>query len=206
MQINKQTTEDQILIAAEQVFQSKGYQKAKISDIAAAAGVNNALINYYFRSKENLFNKVLHNKIELLANSLKDIVNQNKSFLDTIKDLIETQFDFFKENEKLPRFILSEVFTDQEKADIFGNKIIPAIMDVCGQFEVLLQKEIKKGTVRNIKMADLFYLIISLNVVCFIISPILQDGESGVVNDSLSQLTDNRKSKNVEIVMNYLKI
>lgn len=206
MEKMKSNTEQLILEAAEKVFLSQGFEKTKISDIARLAGANNALINYYFRSKENLFNKVVAGKIELLANSMKIVTGRNKPFLETIKDFTEAQHDFFRENEKLPQFILSEVFTDNEKAALFRDTLIPVILQATGQLEKSLNEEIKKGNVRKITMVDLLYMITSLNVLSFMVSPLISPNTPNPISSSFSQVMEDRKNKNVDIVMTYLKL
>lgn len=204
MENNKQTTEEQILEAAEKVFLSKGFQNSKISDIAELAGANNALINYYFRSKENLFNKVLHNKIELLAKSISNAIDQDLPFWEVIKDLVETQFDFFNKNELLPRFVLSEVLIDEDRTNMFREQVIPVVLKSSMHLNNRLQEEIAAGRVRDVKLFDLLYTMISLNALCFLVKPIMGTGDSQV-SIFFSQVMDERKKKNVEIIMSYLK-
>ena len=206
MEENKQTTEEQILEAAEKVFLNKGFKNSKISEIAELAGVNNALINYYFRSKENLFNKVLYGKVEFLAKSIIYTVNQNLSFGEMVKDFIDAQFDFFRENELLPRFIMSEVLSDESRSKMFRDNIVPIILNAGIQLNIRLQQEINDGHVRNISMFDLLYMITSLNVLCFVIKPVITGTGEHPIATHFSEVMDDRKNKNVEIVMNYLKI
>lgn len=206
MEINKQTTEEQILRAAEEVFLSKGFKNSKISDIAELAGVNNALINYYFRSKENLFNKVLHSKIELLAESIIYTVDQKCPFEEMIGNLVGAQYDFFKENESLPRFILSEILPDESRINTFRDNLIPVILRASMQLDTRLQEEAQAGNIRNINLFELLYIMTTLNILCFVIKPIL----IGTKKDNpfaspFSQVMEDRKNKNIEIVMSYLK-
>ncbi|MDR2084985.1 MAG: TetR/AcrR family transcriptional regulator [Bacteroidales bacterium] len=208
MEKQKQTTEEQILEAAEKVFLEKGFNNTKISDIAKSAGANNALINYYFRSKENLFNKVLTNKIEFLANAMEYVLDQDLSFEDMIKHFSEAQFDFFKENEALLRFIFNEILPNESRINMFRQNIIPVVLQASAQLDKRLQEEITAGRVRNIKMFDLLYTMISLNILCFVIRPIIMGtGEDeNSITEHFSQVMENRKEKNVEIIMSYLKI
>ncbi len=206
MKINKQTTEEQILQAAEQVFLNKGFKNSKISDIAELAGVNNALINYYFRSKENLFNKVLHSKIELLAESIIYVVDQELSFEEMIGNLIGAQFDFFKANESLPRFILSEILPDKLRINTFRNNLIPVILHAGTQLDKRLQKESGAGNIRNVNLFELLYIITTLNILYFVIKPILiGTGKDNYLITPFSHVMEDRKDKNIEIVMSYLK-
>ena len=53
------STEEKIKAAARKVFMEKGYGASRTRDIAEEAGINLALLNYYFRSKEKLFNEII---------------------------------------------------------------------------------------------------------------------------------------------------
>lgn len=206
MESRTSKTEKQILDAADKVFQNKGFKNSKISEIAELAGVNNALINYYFRSKENLFNKVLHAKIDLLAQSMSNVIDRNIAFCETIKDLVEAQFDFFRDNESLPRFILSEILIDESRIDIFRENVIPVIIRANMDLDNRLREEIAAGRVRNMEMFDLLYAITSVNVLCFLVEPIFRGADMSSLFTLYSQVMNDRKKKNVEIIMSYLKV
>ena len=207
MEENKSNTEEQILKAAEKVFLSKGFKNSKISDIAELAGVNNALINYYFRTKEKLFDKVLHSKIKLLAQAISNVVDKELPFMQVIKNLVEAQFDFFNENELLPRFILSEVLPDESRIGMFRDNVIPIILKASVQLDKKLQQEIAAGNIRNVKIFDLLYSMTSMNVLCFVVKPIIMGiGAANPMTPHYSQIMDDRKNNNVEIIMNYLTV
>ncbi|MDR0368022.1 MAG: TetR/AcrR family transcriptional regulator [Bacteroidales bacterium] len=200
----KLSTEEQILEAAEKVFLEKGFKNSKISNIAELAGVNNALINYYFRSKENLFDKVLRSKVGLLAHSLSHVADREIPFEELLKNVIETQFDFFKNNDSLPRFLITEILTDSSQMNMFREDIVPIIIKAGMHLNDKLQQEIAAGNIRNLSMFELLYLITAVNVFCFIVKPIVVGVEEGVTALFLEAMED-RKKKNAEIVMSYLK-
>lgn len=204
METIKINTENQILRAAEEIFLKKGFKSAKISDIAELAGVNNALINYYFRTKEKLFNKVLQSKIELLATSLSQVIEPERSFGEVITNLVETQFDFFNNNTMLPRFILSEVLTDKDRIKMFRETIIPIVLNAAKQLDQRLQEEISAGRVRHITMFDLLYTLTSLNILSFVIAPIFSEDDAHPIAGFFAQVMEERKQKNVDTVMSYL--
>lgn len=205
MDKHKQTTEEQILEAAEQIFLDKGFKNSKISDIAELANVNNALINYYFRSKENLFNKVLHSKINLLAKSITSVIDQDCSFEEVIRSLVKTQYHFFEENESLPRFVISEILPDEERCKMFRKNFIPVVLGAGKHLDRRLQEEISAGNIRNITFFDLLYTITSINILCFLVKPIFGKTTDQLTFIPFSQVIENRENKNIDVVMNYLK-
>ncbi|MCQ4035163.1 TetR/AcrR family transcriptional regulator [Kaistella montana] len=104
------TTEEKILISASKVFTEKGFSGTRTRDIAEEAGINLALLNYYFRSKEKLFEQVMKVKIILLFGKIIPIVINEKTTLEEKIDLVsERYFEILSKNPNLPLFILSEI-------------------------------------------------------------------------------------------------
>ncbi|MBU8881673.1 TetR family transcriptional regulator [Flavobacteriaceae bacterium JJC] len=104
------STEEKILISASKVFTEKGFSGTRTRDIAEEAGINLALLNYYFRSKEKLFEQVMKVKIVLLFGKIIPIVSNEKSTLEEKIDLVsEKYFEILSKNPNLPLFILSEI-------------------------------------------------------------------------------------------------
>lgn len=110
MKSSELSTEDKILLAASKIFTAKGYAGTRTRDIAEEAGINLALLNYYFRTKEKLFEQVMKVKIVLLFGQIIPIVMSEKSSLeDKIDQASEKYFEIFIKNPNLPIFVLSEI-------------------------------------------------------------------------------------------------
>ena len=110
MNQNELSTEDKILLAASKVFTEKGFSGTRTRDIAEEAGINLALLNYYFRTKEKLFEQVMKVKIVLLFGQIIPIVTNEKTTLEEKIDLASVKyFDILSKNPNLPIFILSEI-------------------------------------------------------------------------------------------------
>lgn len=104
------STEEKIKEAARKVFTQKGYSAARTRDIAEEAGINLALLNYYFRSKEKLFNLIMEEKIHKLFGGLFPILNDGKSSLnEKVERITEFYIDSISQNPDLPLFVLSEI-------------------------------------------------------------------------------------------------
>ncbi|MCB0436733.1 MAG: TetR/AcrR family transcriptional regulator, partial [Mangrovimonas sp.] len=104
-----QTIEAKILNAAESVFQRKGMDGARMQEIANEAGINKALLHYYFRSKQLLFEAVFKKAFSLLAPQLNKILNDDSSVEDKIKNFSFNYISFISEHPYLPNFIISEL-------------------------------------------------------------------------------------------------
>ena len=118
----EQTTEEKILEAASEVFTEKGFSGTRTRDIAEHAGINLALLNYYFRSKEKLFEQVMKAKILLLFGQILPIITNEKTTLEEKIDLAsEKYFEILSKNPNLPLFVISEI----QKKNSNITKIIP---------------------------------------------------------------------------------
>lgn len=104
------STEEKIKEAARKVFTRKGYAATRTRDIAEEAGLNLALLNYYFRSKEKLFAEVMTEKVQQLFGVIAPIINDPSTPLNTkIVRLAESYIDMLSEHPDLPIFVLSEL-------------------------------------------------------------------------------------------------
>jgi AcrR family transcriptional regulator len=204
MEIENTNTEQIILEAAEKVFMDKGYAGAKMTEIAKVAGVNHAMLHYYFRTKENLFNQVFEKKAGFFLSAFKEAFQSDLPFLEKIKRSVEIHFDKIGENPKIPMFILREVVTNKEKRDFILKRIVPASAFVFVELERLIDEEIAKGAIPPIKPVDLILNIASLNVLTYIAAQVYFDLEKGM-NEETRNFLAQRKQNNVEVILRSLK-
>ncbi len=107
--INK-STEEKIKAAARTVLYKKGFAATRTRDIAEEAGMNLALINYYFRSKKKLFEIIMSETIAVFAGKLMQILNDQATSLEKKIELIAACYiDMFTEEPEMPTFIVSEI-------------------------------------------------------------------------------------------------
>jgi AcrR family transcriptional regulator len=104
------STEEKIKEAARKVFLRKGYSATRTRDIAEESGINLALLNYYFRSKEKLFHIVMEEKFDKLFGTITPILNDASTSLDKKVELLASHYiNMLNENPDLPLFVLSEL-------------------------------------------------------------------------------------------------
>lgn len=108
-------TEEKIKEAAKQVFLERGFDGTKMRDIAEVAGINTALTNYYFRSKENLFWIVFDEMLRQSMDQMNQVLNGDQSIREKIRQLIQQQYDFHSKNQMLALFIMNEIRRDPER-------------------------------------------------------------------------------------------
>src|SRR5215203_854386 len=111
--VNDTSTEERIKNAARTVFHKKGYAATRTRDIAEEAGINLALLNYYFRSKEKLFDIIMLESMQGFFKSIGIVFNDEKTSLDQkIQTLANSYIDMLTGNPQIPLFILSELKTE----------------------------------------------------------------------------------------------
>ncbi len=118
---NDITTEEKIKEAARRIFQQKGFAGTRTRDIAEEAGINLALLNYYYRSKEKLFEIVMEESLKQLFSRIQWVLNnESTSLSEKIDTVVNLYIDLLKENPNIPLFILGEV---QANPDKFRKKV-----------------------------------------------------------------------------------
>ncbi|MDU1890830.1 MAG: TetR/AcrR family transcriptional regulator [Dysgonomonas sp.] len=198
-------TEKVILEAAEAEFLEKGYGSSKMLAIAKRAGVSHSMLHYYYRSKENLFQTIFLKKIQVISSSLGGIFDQQLSFFETVRLIIEFQFDFVANNPKLPRFILNEIASNENNRALLLSLLAPQIKSISEKLENMLTKEIDRGSIRPITVYDLIMNIVSMNVSTFIAMPIVRDLFSLKDDKLVQDLLDKRRESNIQFVLNALR-
>lgn len=198
-------TEQAILAAAEKEFMNKGYAMTKTTEIAKAAGVTHAMLHYYFRTKENLFDMVFRKKATLMASSFINIVDNDLSFFEKLRLAIEAHFDYIAQSPKLPLFILSEIAGNEERLTILKNIFIPILGETTSGLSKSINEEVAKGTIRPITPLDLIIDVVALNAFVFIAQPILKlltEANRIEYQDFLNH----RREENVQLMISRLKV
>src|SRR5512133_1377208 len=102
-------TEERIFEAATDVFVDKGMEGATMHDIASHAGINKALLHYYYRTKEQLFNAVFEMIAKKILKKFAPVFDENLSLEEKIRFFFREHITFLQENPKLPAFVLNEI-------------------------------------------------------------------------------------------------
>jgi AcrR family transcriptional regulator len=108
-------TEKKIISSAEKLFFRKGKAGTSMQDIADDAGINRTLLNYYFRSKDQLFEAVFRNAMSSFVPNLAKLLHSDLSFSDYVPKLIETVIDAMLENPQIPIFVLQELSANPDR-------------------------------------------------------------------------------------------
>lgn len=158
-EIKKDNTEDRILVAAQKVFTKKGMDGSRMQEIADEAGINKALLHYYFRTKQKLFEAIFNKVFEKIYPNLNTFIQSELSIEEKIAILIEKYTDLLLKNPFLPSFILKEIHRDPE----FLASVIKSTGVNPKELFAMLENEMKAG---NIKTMDPKEIMINLLALC----------------------------------------
>lgn len=198
------TIEQMILETAERLFLDKGFAMTSTTEIAKEVGCNQAMVHYYFRTKERLFEAVFENKMKKFIAPFFHTTNENKPFKERLILLIETHFEIIKENPKIPFLFFNELLTNPTRLESFKNKFSELPRSVFFKLSQDLEEEVDKGTIRPMNFIDLLMTIVSLNVSIFLMAPIFKN-VTNMSDEDFNKILANRKQENVRIIMNSLQ-
>jgi len=199
--IKNETTEDQILDAANYIFQTKGMEGARMQEIADKAGINKSMLHYYYRSKQLLFEAVFKKAFALLAPQLNTILNDDSSIEDKIKNFTNDYLTFIIQYPYIPKFVIQELNRNPDfilkiqKKSGFSN---------ITKFKEQLQHEINMGLIIPIKAEQLFINIMALNIFPFVAKPLVK-AFTHINEESFEQLMEDRKTEVATFIINSIK-
>ena len=126
----KTDTESRILQAAEEEFLLKGLEGARTTAIAERAGVTHAMLHYYFRTKNMLFERIIEEKMRNAGNIMQAVfVLGDMPLMERVKRGVEQHFDFIAANPNLPRFVIQEIYSHPERHEIMRSQVLTITKD-----------------------------------------------------------------------------
>jgi TetR/AcrR family transcriptional regulator len=153
-------TENLIKQKAKILFFQKGFLNATTQEIADEAGVNRALIHYYFRSREQLLDLLLHETLKEKKEKVRKVLISEIPFREKIANFIDTIVDYGLTYPYLDNFIISETARSPEKVEIFCS------MDRVKSSDLIreqLEEEINNGKIAPISAE---HFMINLSALC----------------------------------------
>ena len=197
-----ENTEEEILNAAKEVFQQKGMAGARMQEIADKAKINKALLHYYYRSKQLLFEAVFKNAFRLLAPQIGKVLNDDTELFDKIRNFTDSYVSFVIKHPYLPNFVIQELNSNPE----FVLKLrAEASFPSTEKFKQQVLEAIETGLIKPIDADQLLINIISLNIFPFIGTPLLM-ALINVDKTKYDQLLQNRKIEAADFIINSIKM
>jgi len=194
------TTEERILEAAKKIFHRKGYEGARMQEIADEAGINKALLHYYFRTKENLFNSVFQAAFREIFSRLILTVGSDDSLEDKLRKMIEEYIGFLQKNSYIPGFILAEMNQNPEKiVEVFNSvPVQPSRL-----FE-RIKDSLQDAKLDSIDPRDLFINILALCIFPIAAKPIMK-ALFNFTEEEYSEFIEKRKNELPDFIMNAIR-
>lgn len=200
----KQTKEQLILAAAVKEFMTKGYDGARTTSIAKAAGVTHAMLHYYFRTKEHLFECIIDKKMEEIVPLMTHLFgNGNLPLVKRIEEAVSVHYDFVVANPDLPRFLINEVLPNKERCEIFRSKI-NFVLNLIDNLQREVNEAVARGEVEQFDVLLLFQSILSLNIFPSVMVNMIDNLLDGD-RQSIKKLLAQRKAENIELIMRRIK-
>jgi len=193
-------TEEKIIASAEKLFFQKGKAGCSMQDIANDAGINRTLLNYYFRSKDQLFEAVFRKAMGTFVPNLASMLRSDMSFHDYVPVLIETVIDAMISNPQIPIFVLQELSSNPER--------MPQIIKEMGiDPSMAIKKMEDEGHVPEVFGMDPRQVILNILSLCIfpfaarsVVTEILYNGDNEAYLEAMTQ----RKQILPEVVKQFM--
>jgi len=193
-----------ILEAARKVFTHRGYAGARMDEIAREAGMNRALLHYYFRSKEKLFDLVFAQRAREFFLGMVGIVNSPATLEEKIRAIVAHDIDMMRSQPDLPLFIMQELAQNPDRLVRMASESGASPNVLMKGFKSTVKEAVDKKQIRPVDGGQLLINIISLCVYPFIAKPMIKAVQE-MDDKQFERMIINRKKEVVEFVMNALK-
>ncbi len=194
-------TENRILKAARKIFIKNGLSGTRMQNIANEAKINKALLHYYFRSKEKLFDAVFKYAFFKFVPKVEQVLNSNKSLFEKIELIADQYITALMKNQFIPMFVLHEINRNP-------NRLYDLMQQVGLNPAILVEqikKEIEKGNIINISPVQLVINLLALCVFPVAGRPLLQRVFFGNNRKQYRQFLESRKKEVPQFVINSIK-
>ncbi|MCQ2176346.1 MAG: TetR/AcrR family transcriptional regulator [Bacteroidales bacterium] len=167
------TKEEEILKAAEEEFFSNGYDATSTANIAQRAGVTHAMVNYYFRTKEKLFIRILDDHVYELLHSLKPVMQADGNVIRVATDAAGIIFDKLNQDRRFP-FLLSDISRNHPDFLLRYKETFDTVCkDSLEMHRLRLEKCIRNAQARECTMNDIYNTVLTLATSPFLNIPVL---------------------------------
>ena len=164
--------EERIKKAAEDIFTLHGLEGARMQDIADAAGINKAMLHYYFRNKENLFDIIISEKMSKVFAAFNLWFDDRYSLKEKFANFISAEITIISEFPVLPLFVLLEA---RKNPKLIPEKLAKVpLKELRKKFHSMITEEHKKGNIRKTTMEEVLINTMSLCIYPIVAAPLLQ--------------------------------
>lgn len=205
MKENNKNTEAAILEAADKLFKEKGFKGATTTMIAGQAGVTHAMLHYYFRTKEQIFIKVLDGYIMKMHDELRMSMSPDKGLVETVLEVTEKLFDFMRVHSGEIRLLLEIADTAPALLEKYHDGMKNMVSKSFARHDERLKAAIEKGIVAPVTMKGLICEIVLTDYSVFALMPMIKL----VVGDNpekMDAFLNERKAEAIRHISDYLRV
>lgn len=168
MDEQRNSMEEKILACAKELFLKNGYDGTSTTQIAKLAGCNQALIHYYFRSKEKLLETIIRQESDVIFKCFSTMP-EGCDVREKLCHIIDIHFEFLANNPELPLFLLTELKGDHKLFESFRSVVFSRLSNMLKELQQEIDAEAEKGLTKKLRAEDLIIDILSLDVFSFLI-------------------------------------
>lgn len=201
-EIKKDNTEEKILEAAQTVFIKKGMDGTRMQEIANEAGINKALLHYYFRSKQKLFEAIFTKAFRNFFPNITAMIHSELPVEEKLGLFIDKYISLLIRNPFLPSFILKEIHRDPE----FLASVIKSQGIDPNDLFVMFKKEMDAGRIREMEPRELLINILGLCIFPFAAKPLMQIMFFDNNSREYKLFLENRKSSVKKFILDSILI
>ncbi len=205
LEMKEKPTEELILDAAMKVFTRKGFAAARMEEIAKEAGINRALLHYYHRDKQTMFNRIFESRFKEFFKGLFVIFeSDNITLFEKINRMVDHEISTLIKHPDLARFIITEIAQSPELLIEYGSKLGINPRMFIESFEKQVAKEVREDVIKPIEGKQLLVNIMSLCIYPFVARPIIQTMMS-LDETNFYDMAEQRKKEVSEFIINAIK-
>jgi TetR/AcrR family transcriptional regulator len=189
-------TKDRILDAAEDIFSHKGFDGTKVQEIASAAGVNKAMLYYYFKDKDDLLIAVIGRIIKGIGDAVPRYFAGTEKTVENIEEFLDFYIEYLAKNRAFVRLMAWEMLSGRHVQAIAREYIIPI-------FSLIRQKiteSVSQHLIRDVPPEHTVFSVVGMNVFYIVASPMFMHilGEDPLSPEMLA-----RRKKAVKDLLMY---
>jgi len=194
------STEEKILEAAKIVFMESGLDNTRMKDIADKSGISRTTLNYYFRTKEHLFKKLMDQFFDSIVPEIENVIGQSPSLIDKIDPIIDIYYEKLDKNKGMPRFVITEI---QRNPTIVYDFISQSakVQQYIATIDNAIHSAMQAGEIRKLPLEQLLTVFAGLLYTPFLLEPILT--EIWKQDESKRHVFFNAQKENAKIIFNH---
>jgi TetR/AcrR family transcriptional regulator len=160
-----------ILAAAERLFAGSGVDGTRTEDIAAEAGVNKALLYYYFKSKDALYEAVLENHVSDFFQRSAAVLDSTAKAGDAVLAYVGMSFDFIAARPYFPALIQRLSMSGGRPFERLARKYSAPLADRLAE---VIRRGIRSGQFRRVDPEHTVISLVALTRFHFAVAPIVR--------------------------------